>query len=224
MNRHFAGAVPLFTGVLRGYRGWNVDGLGRLRPLVDQSKIWQPGLNIASCGVTHRFESTQVNFPKDRIFEPGASLGGGLVLGPLDRVGVFSVENGDFRTFFVDRWVPEEAHAVPKADCTCGFWAYFRGDSEYVHAGHVVGIIETQGRIICGSSGFRAQKARIVALVDPTMHWSWLPRRWHRSPVLREYSDVFAKLRTNYPSVRFYPSLSSAKRDFRVQAPPSSMV
>ncbi|KAE8763915.1 hypothetical protein [Georgenia thermotolerans] len=50
--------------------------------------------------------------------------------------------------------------------CTCGFYAYYRADP-YARPRRVSGIIEGYGRVVLGTKGFRAQKARLVALVLP---------------------------------------------------------
>lgn len=52
--------------------------------------------------------------------------------------------------------------------CTCGFYAYYRGDP-YARARRVSGVIEGYGRVVLGTKGFRAQKARVVALLLPEL-------------------------------------------------------
>lgn len=67
----------------------------------------------------------------------------------------------------------EEAHELLGLDCSCGFYAYFTGIDPYSTAASVMfgstsrvtGVIEGYGRTVVGSKGFRAEKARLVALV-----------------------------------------------------------
>lgn len=67
----------------------------------------------------------------------------------------------------------EEQHELIGLDCSCGFYGYFNGIDPYSSAGSVMfgssarvsGIIEGYGRTVVGSKGFRAEKARLVALV-----------------------------------------------------------
>lgn len=67
---------------------------------------------------------------------------------------------------------PQDAdHRVAGVDCTCGFFAYFGDRNEYARRSSfgtpVTGIIEGYGTVTIGDLGFRAEKARIVALVQP---------------------------------------------------------
>jgi hypothetical protein len=62
---------------------------------------------------------------------------------------------------------PEEGHKAPDAGCTCGLYARYRWDRVSAHGGWngtAVGVIEASGRVILGTQGFRAEKAKIVAL------------------------------------------------------------
>lgn len=52
------------------------------------------------------------------------------------------------------------------ASCGCGFWAYYTETPEFTLSG-VVGVIEAYGKTTLGSKGFRAEKAKIVALAFP---------------------------------------------------------
>jgi hypothetical protein len=49
-------------------------------------------------------------------------------------------------------------------ECACGFYAYLNGHNEYNHVSRVTGIIEGYGETLIGTRGFRAQKAKILAL------------------------------------------------------------
>lgn len=57
---------------------------------------------------------------------------------------------------------------VPTVHCDCGFWAYTTGEHFLSVTGPAaVGVVEGWGRMVVGPHGFRAQKARIVALAFP---------------------------------------------------------
>lgn len=56
------------------------------------------------------------------------------------------------------------AHGL--AGCTCGFYAYYRADP-YARSQRVSGVIEGYGRVVLGTKGFRAERARILALLLP---------------------------------------------------------
>lgn len=80
-----------------------------------------------------------------------------------------------------DLWLPGEnvakclangAHdpsLIPLENCGCGFWAYWRLQSHDIGAGSlpVCGVVEGYGAVLIGEKGFRAAKARIVALHLP---------------------------------------------------------
>ena len=74
-------------------------------------------------------------------------------------------------------WPLERPHEqVAGAGCTCGFYAYLAASDQHVQqgTGRVVGIVEGYGVVTVGSRGFRAEKARVVALVRPSSTWSYL--------------------------------------------------
>lgn len=51
--------------------------------------------------------------------------------------------------------------------CSCGFYAYWDGSDDYSGYGKVSGVIEAYGKTVVGTRGFRAKKAKIVALLLP---------------------------------------------------------
>lgn len=50
------------------------------------------------------------------------------------------------------------------ATCSCGFYAYLNGVNDYIQPERVVGVIEGYGETLIGKRGFRASKAKILAL------------------------------------------------------------
>lgn len=93
---------------------------------------------------------------------------------------------------------------VPARNCGCGIYAFsgVRGrrrwtDKDARHT--ILGIIEASGRVLIGERGFRAEKARIVALWDGwTCHFG---------------ADVKA-VKHNYPDIPFYTRKRAMLRAF----------
>jgi hypothetical protein len=65
---------------------------------------------------------------------------------------------------FVDH---EGQHPAPDAECACGIYAWYRHQDIPDTMYGVTGIIEVKGHVLIGEKGFRAEKARIVALLFP---------------------------------------------------------
>lgn len=56
-------------------------------------------------------------------------------------------------------------HQIPSAACLCGLYGWYNPQyALHEHTGDVVGVIEVSGRILMGTMGFRAERARIIAL------------------------------------------------------------
>lgn len=95
-------------------------------------------------------------------------------------------------------------------NCECGFYAYTDGTNTYqvdcrdplcpvsTHR-QATGIIEVSGRMVIGPRGFRAEKARIRALVIPT-----------RS----DFSTLWVLTRRNYPDVPVFATEDEAVEAF----------
>ena len=62
---------------------------------------------------------------------------------------------------------PAGEHKAGVSGCTCGYWAHYDGRNTYSDPGTVTAIIEGYGQVTLGRAGFRAEKARVVALVVP---------------------------------------------------------
>lgn len=98
---------------------------------------------------------------------------------------------------------PKPEHRVGGIDCTCGYYGYFAGNDNEFQAGvHVESVIEAWGKMTLGNRGFRASKARIVALVIPEEVFpdSWVQKFSHR---------VSCKARTFGPHGWSYPYLAN---------------
>lgn len=58
---------------------------------------------------------------------------------------------------------------VPTSRCSCGIYGWYEPENAMrLHTGAVVGVVEFSGRIVMGTVGFRAEKARIVGITFGT--------------------------------------------------------
>jgi hypothetical protein len=137
----------LVAGSLVGLRSWRLDHNGQLRGITFPAG-WKAGENEARCFAA--------------IAPPGSYGFGSSWLFAGDEVTI------------APGWQAEPCSLVER-DCACGFYAYH--DNLVVAYGgvtisggpRVTGVIEGYGRVIVGPSGFRASKARIVALTVPVL-------------------------------------------------------
>lgn len=90
----------------------------------------------------------------------------------------------------MDRMPRGDDHPSPYPACTCGFYARYH---HHANDGLTTGVIEVAGRVILGTKGVRAEKARIVA-------HTWVPE----------------SVQSQYPSVKFYRN----KEDMWYEYPP----
>lgn len=137
---------PLVAGSLIGTRSFRVDKLGRLTG-VTHREVWRPGLNEAECLRGQGFSYGGLIMPRAFTYYLGHSNGGSIDI---------TAE-------------PEtKKHQVASLDCACGFYAYTDTDANPHHEdGNVMALVEASGVATVGTRGFRAEKARIVALVAP---------------------------------------------------------
>lgn len=141
---NFSG-FDLAIGSAFAVRWFTVDSEGRLRSRMYDS-IWKPGENVAKC----RQGDSTWSFPS------------------------LSISGGSFTYHLAAPSLSEQAvearvevkHDVPADRCGCGFYAFAEGcdDRNYADKRAVVGVVECYGRVILGTKGLRAEKARIVGL------------------------------------------------------------
>lgn len=154
------GSTPLVLGAARGMRTFYLDEDGWLRGVTYRAP-WRDGENLAKCYVArplHAMVKTTRAFLGAR---PAPYTMGGVVFDADPDVPP----------------VPEEGHElVPckgmEPGCGCGFYAYHTGDVRYATNGpgcRVVGVVEAYGKLILGTTGFRAEKARILGVVVPSI-------------------------------------------------------
>ena len=136
----------------RGFRAFLIDDYERRRPqpyLTPRRRLTSN--EFAAGGTAHGAAlrgSLRGIFMSDYVWGPGANEAVCMAISP---------------------WrATRPTHASIRAECDCGFWAYTNGDHYLSVPGPAaLGIVEAWGRMIIGPHGFRAEKARIVALTFP---------------------------------------------------------
>ncbi|OYO16613.1 hypothetical protein CGZ93_17795 [Enemella dayhoffiae] len=185
---------PFAAGSLVGLRAFRVDGLGRLTG-VRYQRVWHPGVNEAEC--VPRDDSLAM-FNLTTIFNPLASIRlSGITGSPAEEKTRTDDEKVLWERPEPELDLPEPPHQLAGMDCTCGFYAYFDGRNDYYSEGithdlMVSGIIEGYGVCTVGSRGFRASKARLLALIADN------------PDDLARHAVAYARLRKLYPDVPWY--------------------
>lgn len=107
-------------------------------------------------------------------------------------------------------WMREYAgktqHRAGSMGCHCGFYAYFRpGHNPHHASGNILGLVEGYGLVTVGNRGFRAEKARIVALI--------------LTPGILPDDTVWA----NYPSIPSFRTVDAALAEFPLTVPEGTL-
>lgn len=156
------GRFDLALGSVRGLRSFRVDPDGTLRGVVHADE-WTPGENTATCHTP----------------TPGTCACGAGVTVVSTMLGGFitmrCTEHTDGCTGETPCAPPEQ---LPSPDCACGFYAYTDRSNEYANPSTATAVVEGYGRTIVGTRGFRAQKARIVALAIAPRSAAPRPGSW----------------------------------------------
>lgn len=209
---------PFVAGSLIGLRAFAVDKLGRLRgPSFPQ--VFTPGENEAVCRKDERPPLQSVMSLYASMVGPALTVPSPWALtstfgvttapppapaygkGPCPCGCGMEVEftDGGDRPLAEKAVTPHEppkpTHVLGGVTCGCGFYAYFDGRNDYKEPDRIAAVIEGYGVCTFGDRGFRASKARLVALVEP---------KAKVSPMLRDY------LHRNYAEVPFYATKREA--------------
>lgn len=151
------GQRQLVPGSVVGVRRFSVDTLGRLTGVTHQ-QVWRPGVNEAKCDGS------------------GGRLGMGYVTGGVAGMRVYYHSTATAEPPSPDSAARHTHRCGSKTDekgrehgCLCGYYGFFADDPDNhgYGRGDLTGIIEGTGVATVGRKGFRAEKARIVALVKP---------------------------------------------------------
>lgn len=157
-----AGAhAPDVAGSLFALRGWNLDDEGWLRGCTYKT-AWGPGWNEAVCLVARR--------PSDHVSKgprwPGFHHPFWTRMRDGNQGCLFPIEPGQ-PVEFEDGWLHQPCNGLART-CACGFYAYYDlAQGRTSGFGNIRGLIEATGKMVVGPLGFRAQRARVVAVVRP---------------------------------------------------------
>lgn len=192
------GESELVAGTLRGYRSWNVDLDGRLWS-IGCGMPWDARVMRARCRKpgTHTHPYTdQVN-----LIVPGS-----LVVNTITNTRERRCSNYDCPD------IPQ--HPVPDRDCTCGVYGWYVPVWTAIeHRGNVMGVIECEGRVVLGTSGFRAEKATIVAVAPhPTVMFF---RTHYQLMGVGDATPVLPLIEQRYPGVTTYANAFSMLSDLQ---------
>lgn len=121
-------------------------------------------------------------------------------------------------------------HQVAMKNCSCGFYAYFSNQEHSFDTSRFIrAVVEAWGRVTVGDKGFRAAKAKIVAVTMPQYPRGFLERLAHRIECPAPFGAVHAwgysrpdpqctipyfsgprgmlsEVAKNYPDVQVFPS------------------
>lgn len=205
---------PFVAGSLVGLRAFRIDPLGRLTGVTHRD-VWTPSENVAVChrepyddGATERRQSE-----RDRAaaaiynYTPSGYASGGMITSPLQAMRSIYANSGLFEPVRQPK-----NHTFAAVDCSCGFYAYFDGN-DYLDGDMIddsdpaVGaIIEGWGTCTVGTRGFRASKAKVLALIDPDGDTA-------RTLI------AFEKVRRAYPDLRVFANEREAIQAFPLSEP-----
>lgn len=177
-------------GVVRGVRSFEVDKLGRLTGVIYR-KVWTPQENVAVC---LRDESDMASLYRVMArLSSQASSSSRYFQGPL---GVGAIDP-------LSAAAPAPKLVKPPheyASCGCGFYGYFDGSDDYHGNGRITAVVEGYGETVIGTRGFRAMKARIVALKVATAEVSYpLEQKVRRNYAEVPFFDSFEELVAAFP-------------------------
>lgn len=202
------------VGTLTGLRAFGVDRLGRLTS-PQQGTVFAPGENVAECrrSSSNPFSSRLLqSLYASYSYSPFGSSSPRLSTDPA--TGAITVDYAPVP--LADEVAPdptkEPKHTVGALSCQCGFYAYTDGGNDYYRGykeDRLAAIVEGYGICTTGSRGFRASKARVVALIEPHRKFAdggGVDGRWDR--VLH-----------NYPGVAVFASKADALALFPLSTP-----
>lgn len=182
----FAGLCDFAAGSVKGVRSFKVDQLGRLTG-VSYEKVWRPGENQSECFAeevyANRAITYYINHPAFAYTDVSQIMSGGYVTTTKPPS---------------DKPAPRVKKSHTMAACKCGFYGYYDGSDDYHKEGYVSAVVEGYGETLIGTRGFRAAKARILAIQIPD-----------------EYPlPVANRVRRNYPDVASFGTFNDMVRAF----------
>lgn len=193
------------VGTVVGLRSFSVDHLGRLTG-VSILQVWLPGDNESACKKPSDggYYSTALQTLYGQLW-PSFTLRYATAPSPGVEVTGYPQEQ-----LKVD---PKPVVTPPHelATCSCGFYAYFGDSNDYGSRTTLTGVVEAFGKVTIGTRGFRAEKARIVALVIPTKRRDNRPDRIKGTDLKPHRLD---RVRRNYPGIAVFDTQAAMAREY----------
>jgi hypothetical protein len=189
-DSEFAGVMDFGVGTVKGVRSFEVDPLGRLRGL-NYSQVWKPGENEAQCLKYQGPYSTALGLTNSPPLPVGGLshymgvpvVGGRMTMDSWTMTRRVELSLADGRNIGLectaeawDEIVKQNGgdggatFVFPKhemANCRCGFYGYYDGSDDFKRDATVSAVVEGYGEVLIGTRGFRASKARVLALCIP---------------------------------------------------------
>lgn len=138
-NPEFSNSGEMVASTLRGYRSWVLRAVEPDTAMDYRKDGWVLG----SVGVGAHWESKSITA---RCVKFGSVVAASM----LKNWGI-EAKNKD--------------HEAPHNGCTCGIYGWYEPEwANRYHTGSIMGVVEYSGRILMGSKGFRAEKAKVVAI------------------------------------------------------------
>lgn len=200
MSREEFSGIELVPDTIKGVRSFSVDTYGRLTG-IHHSQVWTPGENLATCDMTSLERGHLASRDGRTQFDFGMSVIARMMgKGPGYPYSYMATAD----TYDTAKPIEEDDPRHKFEQCACGFYGYFDGSDDYHGDGTVTAVVEAYGEAVIGTRGFRAKKARIVALrVAPGDDLSPVAAR----KVERNYSGAgIAFFRTFEDMIREYPA------------------
>lgn len=171
---------PLVADSITGVRSFSVDKLGRLTG-VTHKKVWRPGVNTATCPTaTVKVKAAKAEKKPGTVdLTVDADMEAFRVALRRATQSFQPLTYGGWSWHTTEERTRTDEHRPGAQGCQCGFWAYFDGSDEFSSSDRITAVVRGQGVVTVGSKGFRAEKAEIVALVDPNRPRSDVST-WHR--------------------------------------------
>jgi hypothetical protein len=176
---------PLVMGSVVGLRSFRVDSLGRLTGYTHRT-VFTPGENVGECRKGEDDATGGWLLPHRAFW--GFSDPWSFTVGPTWSAPSIVDDAPGVKDVTLAHAKPK--HRVGQKDCTCGYYAYFDGQNDYHDKSdaRLAGLIEGYGNVTIGERGFRAQKAKLVALIIPAKPDPKLAAKFDR--VRHNYRDV----------------------------------
>jgi hypothetical protein len=183
------------------YTGYDVDSLGNV--LVR----WRTTLNDDPNGqVPEQSEWSRIHYDIEKLSRVSTVTQELRVWWEIN--GYTILDYSELRDRFYKALTTERGPNEHLDLCSCGFYAYFRGERNIFHGREtpVIGVFEGFGETLIGEKGFRSRKGRIVALAPYSSFYKRLTRKEKRA-LRRDLQEA-------YPDIPVFRSADAMYRKF----------